>query len=46
MFRLFRLLVLALFVFIAGMMAERSMQKDRCLDYGGSWNDDKICDLE
>ncbi|WP_182912950.1 hypothetical protein [Paracoccus onubensis] len=44
MFRLFRLAALLALAFLAGMLAERSYQKDRCLDHGGSWSKAGFCD--
>lgn len=45
MFRLFRLIILGMLVFLGGMLAERSFQQDRCLDLGGRWDETAVCDL-
>ncbi|WP_166461796.1 hypothetical protein [Paracoccus alkanivorans] len=44
MLRLFRIMMFAVMAFIAGILTERSLQKDRCLDLGGSWDKTGICD--
>lgn len=44
MFRLIRLCIYALAIFVAGMMFERAGQQDSCLDQGGSWVEPGFCD--